>query len=83
MKRNVLRTIISLALIGIFLVLVYLIIGRPMVEYLGDSQKLQAFVDEKGAEAFLIFGLFITIQTLSTCIPGLSFYLAAGYDRKR
>lgn len=79
MKRNVLRTIISLALIGIFLVLVYLIIGRPMVEYLGDSQKLQAFVDEKGAEAFLIFGLFITIQTLSTCIPGLPFYLAAGY----
>jgi uncharacterized membrane protein YdjX (TVP38/TMEM64 family) len=79
MKRNVLRTIISLALIGTFLVLVYFIIGRPMVEYLGDSQKLQAYVDEKGAEAFLIFGLFITIQTLSTCIPGLPFYLAAGY----
>ena len=52
MKRTVLRTIISLALIGTFLVLVYFIIGRPMVEYLGDSQKLQAYVDEKGAEAF-------------------------------
>ena len=61
MKRNVLRTIISLALIGTFLVLVYFIIGRPMVEYLGDSQKLLAFVDEKGTEAFLIFGLFINV----------------------
>ena len=79
MKKDVLRTVVTLLLMGVFLVLVYLIIGRPMVSYLGDADKLQAYVDQKGIVALLVFGVFITVQTLSTCIPGLPFYLAAGY----
>ncbi len=79
MKRGVLRTILTLALIGLFFLLLYLIVGRPMITFLGDADNLQAYIDEKGILAYLVFGLFVTIQTLSTCIPGLPFYLAAGY----
>ena len=79
MKRNTARTIVTIVIIGLFLVLVYFLIGRPMVAYLGDAGKLQAYIDDKGAAALIVFGLFITVQTLSTCIPGLPFYLAAGY----
>ena len=50
-----------------------------MIGFLGDADKFQAYIDEKGALAFLIFGIFVTFQTLSTCIPGLPFYLAAGF----
>ena len=78
-KKSVLRTIITLALVGIFLLLVYLVIGKPMISYLGDPNNLQAYIEEKGIFAYLVFGLFVTIQTLSTCIPGLPFYLAAGF----
>lgn len=78
MKRGALRTILTLALVSLFLLLVYLIIGRPMISFLGDKDNLQAYIDEKGILAYLVFGLFVTIQTLSTCIPGLPFYLAAG-----
>ena len=77
MKRNTVRTIVTIVIIGLFLVLVYFLIGRPMVAYLGDAGKLQAYIDDKGAAALIVFGLFITVQTLSTCIPGLPFYLAA------
>ena len=79
MKKGALRTILTLALIGLFLLLVYIVIGRPMVTFLGDAEKLESYIDEKGFIAYLVFGLFVTIQTLSTCIPGLPFYLAAGY----
>ncbi|MCR5403665.1 MAG: VTT domain-containing protein [Butyrivibrio sp.] len=78
-KKRILRTILTIMLIGVFLLLVYLVIGRPMVSFLGNPGRLQEYVNEKGIVAVLVFGLFITIQTLSTCIPGLPFYLAAGY----
>lgn len=79
MKKSTLRTILTLALIGVFLALVYIFIGRPMVSYLGDADKLQAYIDRKGIVAYWVFGLFVVIQTMSTCIPGLPFYLAAGF----
>ena len=78
MKKSVYRTVITITFIGLFLLLVYLIIGRPMISFLGDAGKLQAYIDDKGILAYLVFGVFVTIQTLSTCIPGLPFYLAAG-----
>lgn len=79
MKKNTLRLCITIALICIFLILVYFVIGRPMISFLGDADKFQAYLDEKGIAALLVFGLFVTVQTLSTCIPGLPFYLAAGF----
>jgi uncharacterized membrane protein YdjX (TVP38/TMEM64 family) len=78
-EKRTLRTIITLALVAVFMALVYFLIGRPMVAYLGDPYKLQDYIAEKGIIAYLVFGLFVTVQTLSTCIPGLPFYLAAGY----
>ena len=78
MKKSVYRTVKTITFIGLFLLLVYLIIGRLMISFLGDADKLQAYIDEKGILAYLVFGVFVTIQTLSTCIPGLPFYLAAG-----
>ncbi len=79
MKKKTLRLIITIAAIAIFLVLVYFVIGRPMIAFLGDAEKFQAYLDEKGIAALLVFGAFVAVQTLSTCIPGLPFYLAAGY----
>ncbi len=79
MKQSIIRTIATFALIGVFLLLVYLIIGRPMISFLGDAGRLQEYVNDKGFVAILIFGMFVSVQTISTCIPGLPFYLAAGY----
>jgi uncharacterized membrane protein YdjX (TVP38/TMEM64 family) len=61
------------------MILLYLFIGRPMIKFVGDPDKLKQYVAEQGVLGLLIFGIFIFIQTLSTCIPGLPFYLAAGY----
>jgi uncharacterized membrane protein YdjX (TVP38/TMEM64 family) len=49
-----------------------------MLSFVGDKEAFQNYIDEKGIAGILVFGAFIFIQTLSTCIPGLPFYLAAG-----
>ncbi len=79
MKKGVIRTTITIVLVIVFMILLYLFIGRPMISFLGDPEKLQQYVEDQGMLGLLIFGIFIFIQTLSTCIPGLPFYLAAGY----
>lgn len=50
-----------------------------MIAFVGDVDALRAYVDEYGFVAFLVFGVFVFFQTLSNCIPGLPFYLAAGF----
>ncbi|AOZ96612.1 Uncharacterized membrane protein YdjX, TVP38/TMEM64 family, SNARE-associated domain [Butyrivibrio hungatei DSM 14810] len=79
MKKGVFRTILTIALVVVFMLSLYLFIGRPMIKFVGDPDKLKQYVAEQGVLGLLIFGIFIFIQTLSTCIPGLPFYLAAGY----
>ena len=63
----------------IFVAAVYLLIGRPMLKFVGNEAQLKSYLDEKGAVGYLVFMLFVVIQTMSTCIPGTPFYLASGY----
>jgi len=79
MKKGVLRTVLTLLLIAAFMAALYFLVGKPMIKFVGNPDELDAFVKEKGLLGFIIFGLFVFVQTMSTCIPGLPFYLASGY----
>ena len=57
----------------------YFFVGKPMIKFVGNPTELDAFVKEKGLLGFIVFGLFVFVQTMSSCIPGLPFYLASGY----
>ncbi len=78
-EKSVIRTAIIIGFIAIILLGVYFFIGRPMITFVGDLDALQSYIDDKGVVGILVFGLFIFLQTLSTCIPGLPFYLGAGF----
>lgn len=78
-KRSLVRTSIIIIFIAIFLLGIYYFIGRPMIAFVGDVDAFRAYVEEKGILAYLVFGLFVFFQTLSNCIPGLPFYLTAGF----
>ena len=79
MKKGVLRTVLTLLLIAAFMAALYFLVGKPMIKFVGNPDELDVFVKEKGLLGFIIFGLFVFVQTMSTCIPGLPFYLASGY----
>ncbi|WP_026493427.1 TVP38/TMEM64 family protein [Butyrivibrio sp. XPD2002] len=77
-EKYVIRTVITISLITIFLLAVYFFIGRPMIEFVGDREGFQAYIESQGTRGIIVFGMFIFFQTLSSCIPGLPFYLASG-----
>lgn len=79
MKRQKVRAVFILLLMIIFFTLLYFFVGRPMISFLGDPAALEAYIENRGIFAYLVFGSFIVIQAMSTCIPGLPFHLAAGY----
>ncbi|MBE5831035.1 MAG: TVP38/TMEM64 family protein [Butyrivibrio sp.] len=79
MKKGVLRTVITLLLVAVFMAALYFFVGKPMIKFVGNPTELDAFVKEKGLVGFIVFGLFVFVQTMSSCIPGLPFYLASGY----
>ena len=77
-ENNAKRRIITIGFVALFLLAIYFIIGRPMIAFVGDIDAFQNYVESKGIVALLVFGFFVFLQTLSNCIPGLPFYLAAG-----
>ena len=79
MKKGVLRTVLTLLFVAAFLAALYFLVGRPLIKLVGDPEKLDEFVQSRGLLGFVIFGFFVFVQTMSTCIPGLPFYLASGY----
>jgi uncharacterized membrane protein YdjX (TVP38/TMEM64 family) len=77
-KKYIIRTVITISLITIFFIAVYFFIGRPMIEFVGNREAFQAYIEEKGVRGIIVFGMFVFFQTLSSCILGLPFYLASG-----
>ena len=72
------RRILIVCFVVFFLLGIYILIGKPMIAFVGDVDGFQNYVKSRGIYGLLVFGFFVFLQTLSTCIPGLPFYLAAG-----
>nr|WP_297707133.1 VTT domain-containing protein [uncultured Butyrivibrio sp.] len=77
-KTTIKRIAFALFLI-IFLIAVYFFIGQPILTFVNDTDSLQEFIASKGVWGWGVFCFLIIVQTLSTCIPGTPFYLAAGF----
>ena len=81
-KENKNRTGLGIALI-VFAVLFSLgaawLIGRPLVEFLGEPERFRAWVSEKGVWGVLAFIGMMIVQVVIALIPGEPFEIAAGY----
>ena len=77
-KTTIKRIAIALFII-LFLIIVYFCIGQPILAFVNDRESLQEFIASRGALGWVVFCLLIIVQTMSTCIPGTPFYLAAGF----
>ena len=77
--RGVLRKIIVVGFLVLFLLGIYFFVGKPMIAFVGDLEAFQDYVEQKGIMGICVLGIFIFLQTVSNCIPGLPFYLAAGF----
>jgi len=78
MSKLTIKRIALVIFIILFLIAVYFCIGQPIITFVNDRDSFQAFIDSRGVLGWVMFCLLIVVQTLSTCIPGTPFYLAAG-----
>ena len=77
-KTTIKRIAFALFLI-IFLIAVYFFIGQPILTFVNDTDSLKEFIASRGVWGWTVFCFLIIVQTMSTCIPGTPFYLAAGF----
>ncbi|WP_034442076.1 hypothetical protein [Butyrivibrio sp. AE2032] len=77
-QKNNKRRILIVCFVAFFLLGIYFLIGKPMIAFVDDADGFQEYVKSRGIFGLLVFGFFVFLQTLSNCIPGLPFYLAAG-----
>lgn len=76
------RRIVSIISLVIFLVFIGLIgwfIGRPMIEFVSEPEKFQAWVDARGIWGRVLFIGMMVLQVIAAIIPGEPLELGAGY----
>ena len=77
-RKKILGIAILVFLAGISAVL-FLRLGKPMIELVKDSERLHAWVDELGWKSRLAYIGMVCFQVIVAVIPGEPLELAAGY----
>ncbi|WP_035769163.1 TVP38/TMEM64 family protein [Butyrivibrio sp. NC2002] len=78
-KKKLRKLIILICFIAVFLISFYFLVGRPMLRFIGEPDKLSQYIQDKGVSGYAVFCAFVAVQSFSNCIPGMPFYLSSGY----
>ena len=76
------RTAIGIAILVAFLAVsavLYLRIGKPMVDMVRDPARLRAWLDGFGWKSRIVYAAMVCFQVIVAIIPGEPLELAAGY----
>lgn len=76
------RRIISIACFAVFVaffVVVFFVVGRPMIQFVSDPAKFRAWVDRSGMLGRLAFLCMTVLQIIVAIIPGEPIEIGAGY----
>lgn len=82
LKPDAIRKTIGAAALALFVIislLIYARVGKPMIELVKDTDKLRAWVAEKGWISRLISMGAVCLQVLVAVIPGEPLEMAAGF----
>lgn len=78
-KRKKLIGIISLLTVVIFSIVIFIFLGKPLIELVSKPQVFRNWVEDFGFLGQIIFILMIVLQVVIAIIPGEPFEIAAGY----
>lgn len=71
--------IIAVVLLFVFIALVTIIIGRPMIEFVSEPEKFRIWVEDKGFLGKLAFVGMVFFQVVLALIPGEPLEIGGGY----
>lgn len=78
-KHKKMVRIISVILFFVFIALITLVIGRPMIEFVSEPEKFRIWVDDKGFLGKLAFVGMVYFQVVLALIPGEPLEIGGGY----
>lgn len=62
-----------------FVLLICFLIGKPMIEFVDEPEKFQAWVDKRGVFGKVVFLAMVITQVVLAIIPGEPIEIGAGY----
>lgn len=77
-RRKIIALLMLISVLCVF-VLVFIYIGRPLIEFLDRPQEFREWINSFGIWGRLIFIGIIFLQVIVAVIPGEPFEIAAGY----
>lgn len=81
-KIQLCKKIAAVALIGAISLtsaILCILYGKPLWEFVSDTEKFRAWIDSKGAAGPLLFLVLRTVQTVVKIVPSEPFEIGAGY----
>lgn len=78
-KHKKILSIISLIFFLLFMVVVFLLVGMPMIRFVEDPAQYRTWIDGKGLLAQLSFIGMVFFQVIIAIIPGEPLEICAGY----
>lgn len=78
-KHKKILSIISLIFFLLFMVVVFLFVGMPMIRFVEDPAQYRTWIDGKGLLAQLSFIGMVFFQVIIAIIPGEPLEICAGY----
>ena len=78
-KHKKILSIISLIFFLLFMLVVFLLVGMPMIRFVEDPDQYRTWIDGKGLLAQLSFIGMVFFQVIIAIIPGEPLEICAGY----
>ena len=81
-RRRLFQRILAITLMTLMIVgpaVAFLVWGRPLVDFLADSERVRALVADYPVFSRVLFFGFTMLQVILAVIPGEPFEIAAGY----
>ncbi len=81
-RRRLFQRILAITLMVLMTVgpaVVFLVWGKPLVDFLADSERVRALVADYPVFSRFLFFIFTMFQVILAVIPGEPFEIAAGY----
>jgi len=78
-NKNQVFAFALLVLVIVVSVIIYVRVGQPMTELVKDTDRLKAWVEERGWAARIIYAAAVFVQVIVAIIPGEPLEMAAGF----
>lgn len=78
-KKKICTAVLSIGTMVLFFGALFFLVGRPMLEMVGDIEGFRAWIESRGIWGRILFVGFMVLQVIVSVIPSEPLEIGAGY----